>query len=289
VTGTDARWRLEDERQFLRRSLDDAAREHAAGDLSDDDYAVLCHRDEERLAAVEEAIAAAAAAEAAAAEEAVVPVTTEAGAAGEAASPEAGADGAAAGGTGWRRRLGRYRWWLAALGVVSVVAAAVILASSLTSTRLPGETVTGGIDLNVAQQIERQLTQARTLVRAGKASEALEVYGDVLSEDPKQPVALAEWGWLDWEAASKVGETTVAAEGASALEEAVKDDPSLYAAQYYLGTVLVQEGLPKAAVAHFARFLHDRPTTSWLKEAAPEIRVAYRDAHQPVPAGVPTT
>ena len=34
----DDRWYLADEREFLRRSLDDAEREHEAGDLSDDDW-----------------------------------------------------------------------------------------------------------------------------------------------------------------------------------------------------------------------------------------------------------
>ena len=35
------RWFLNDEREFLRRSLDDAQREHSAGDLSNADYVVL--------------------------------------------------------------------------------------------------------------------------------------------------------------------------------------------------------------------------------------------------------
>ncbi len=52
------RWRLDDERDFLRRSLEDAAAEHAAGDLSDDDYRVLRARDEGRLAEVEGALGA---------------------------------------------------------------------------------------------------------------------------------------------------------------------------------------------------------------------------------------
>ena len=51
------RWRLNDERQFLVRSLEDADLEHAAGDLSDDDYAVLSRRDRARLADVEESLA----------------------------------------------------------------------------------------------------------------------------------------------------------------------------------------------------------------------------------------
>jgi hypothetical protein len=38
---SDERWFLSDQREFLLRSLEDAAREHQAGDLSDEDHAVL--------------------------------------------------------------------------------------------------------------------------------------------------------------------------------------------------------------------------------------------------------
>ena len=54
----DERWFLTDQREFLLRSLDDAAREHEAGDLSDEDYAVLEARDRARLAEVEAELAA---------------------------------------------------------------------------------------------------------------------------------------------------------------------------------------------------------------------------------------
>jgi phage terminase Nu1 subunit (DNA packaging protein) len=51
-SGTDERWHLEDEAEFLRRSLTDAEAEHAAGDLSDEDFALLERRDRGRLAEV---------------------------------------------------------------------------------------------------------------------------------------------------------------------------------------------------------------------------------------------
>ncbi len=41
----DERWYLTDERDFLQRSLADADREREAGDLSDEDHAVLVTRD----------------------------------------------------------------------------------------------------------------------------------------------------------------------------------------------------------------------------------------------------
>ena len=54
----DDRWYLTDEREFLQRSLDDAEREHDAGDLSDEDHAVLVARDAARLVEVEAELAA---------------------------------------------------------------------------------------------------------------------------------------------------------------------------------------------------------------------------------------
>ena len=54
----DERWHLRDERDFLQRSLADAEREHDAGDLSDEDHAVLVARDSARLTEVEAELAA---------------------------------------------------------------------------------------------------------------------------------------------------------------------------------------------------------------------------------------
>jgi tetratricopeptide (TPR) repeat protein len=279
VTVSD--WHLLDEREFLRRSLEDAAREHEAGDLSDADYALLRRRDEERLAEVDAQLAT------------VSPAPTSAApgapSGGEAATTTPALRRRPAGARRrWRRMVfWRRRWWVAAVGVALVVAAAVLLVVDLTSPRLPGEDATGSVNLNTAQTIEQQLAQARLLVQGRKDVAALRLYGEVLAEDPRQPVALAEWGWLDWQAASREKEPTIAAEGASALVEAVKVDPHLYAAQYYLGTVLLQEGDPAKAVAHYERFLADRPGASWERRAAPEIRTAFAALHRPPPAGLP--
>jgi len=269
VTVSD--WKLLDERDFLRRSLEDAARENEAGDLSDEDYSVLRARDERRLEEVEAAIDAAGAPPTVPEVEPPPEVQVR--------EPE----------TGGRRRLvvWRRRWWIAAGGLALVVAGAVVLVVSLTTPRLPGQAATGTVDLNTAQKIEHQLADAQALVARGHSVEALALYGQVLTEDPRQPVALAEWGWLDWRAATTAHEQNIAAEGASAIVEAVRVDPRLDAAQYYMGTVLLQEGDPSKAVAHYARFLADHPSAGWLKHAAPEIRTAYRAAHRPVPPGLP--
>jgi tetratricopeptide (TPR) repeat protein len=266
-------WHLHDERELLQRSLEDAALEHLAGDLSDEDYALLRARDKRRLAEVDAALEAQA--------WAVAPARGE-----PRRAPRRTAHAAGRVLLGRRVRW-RRRWWVAAAGVVAVLAAIVLLVVDLTSPRLPGTDATGSITLNTAQTIERQLGQAKSLVANGRSTQALQLYGDVLAEDPRQPVALAEWGWLDWRAGTSARERTVAAEGASALEEAVKVDPQLFAAQYYLGAVLYEEGAAHKAVTHFAKFLADKPTAKWLRDAAAELRAAYGAAHEPVPAGLP--
>ncbi len=56
AAGTD-RWHLLDQRDFLRRSLDDALAEFEAGDLDRQDYEALQRRDQALLDGVEAALA----------------------------------------------------------------------------------------------------------------------------------------------------------------------------------------------------------------------------------------
>ena len=286
-------WRLLDEQQFLRRSLEDAEREHAAGDLSDADYEVLRRRDEGRLAEVEVQLAAVVTAEreaqaataAVQADGAEVPGPGAEGVGSQGARAEAGA--AAAGRRGRRRLRWRRRRSIGLIGAALLAAGAVLLVIELASPRLPGETPTGSIDLSQAQKEAVQLQQAQSLVNGGHPAQALQVYAQVLGEDPKDPVALAEWGWLEWQAGSASKQAAVESAGQAAVAKAVSIEPKLGAAQYYLGTILLDRGQATEAVAHFRAFLADRPTKQWLRDATPAIRTAFADAGQPVPAGVP--
>lgn len=331
-SGPAERWRLLDEREFLQRSLEDAEREHAAGDLADADFALLCRRDTARLAAVEASLAAldravssgegrgapaaATVGRSTVAEPAPstdpapptepAPSTDPAepgapdpvaetrrrpseGVADVGARPPRGGQvrtpGRARprpGGPGRRRRP-----WLAVVGVACLVAGAVLLVVQLASPRLPGQTPTGSIDLSQAQKEAQQLQQAQSLVDGGHPSQALQVYGKVLTEDPKNPVALSEWGWLEWQAATAAGNKHAAADGQAAVAKAIQRDPKLYDAQYYLGAILLDGGHAAQAVGHFRHFLSDHPTQKWLSDAAPAIRKAFADVGQPVPTGVP--
>lgn len=272
AVGRPDRWRLLDERDFLRRSLEDAREEHEAGDLADDDYTVLRRRDERRLAEVEAALAAMDDAERVAAS--------------DGSSDQDGDRAEAAGAADRPGRRGRRRW-LALGGVVLLVAGATLLAFELASPRLPGQTPTGSIDLSTAQKEASLLQAAQADVDRGHTAQALQLYGQVLELNPKTPVALAEWGWIEWQAATAAKKANAAADGEAAVARAVRLQPSLYAAQYYLGTMQLAAGQTAGAVAHYQAFLDDHPSSTWLDDAAPDIRKAYQDAGQPVPTGVP--
>lgn len=296
-TAAGERWALVDRRDFLRRSLDDAAREHEAGDLDDTDYRLLRERDLAALAEVEAAL------EALDRPGPDGPGGTTEGVASEreaegSAGDGGGGQGSPAAGTASGRQAGhaasdrsaprRRRAWLAVGGVAAVVAGAVLLVVSLTSTRLPGEVATGSIKTSQEQQVDRALDQAVVLVNEGRLVEALQAYEGVLAIDPHQRTALAESGWLEWESGSQSGTTSLEAKGRAQVERAVRAAPGFYAARAYLGTIDLDQGDAQAATVQYGKFLADHPPASWVRTYAPEIRTAYTNAGQPVPAGVPS-
>ncbi|MGP8059673.1 MAG: tetratricopeptide repeat protein [Acidimicrobiales bacterium] len=273
------RWRLDDERDFLRRSLEDAAAEHAAGDLSDDDYRVLRARDEGRLAEVEGALGA-------------LDTTTAAppGPGGGTDRPPGGAPGGpvAAGGPeeGAASGRGRRRRWYAVVGVAALVAAVALVVVQLSAPRLPGQTLTGGIKLTGTQLENQQLAEAAADEQGGDLSGAITLYGRVLAEDPDQPDALAEFGWIEWETGAN---PAVRRGGETLVQRAVALAPGYYPGHLYLGTIETLSGSDPAAVRQFEAFLAADPPAAKVAAAAGYIRRAFGAAHRPVPAGLPAT
>ncbi len=263
-------WRLRDRRDFLRRSLADAEREHAAGDLDDGDYSVLRRRDEAALATVERQLGALE----------PTPRSEQTGG----GRPEAAGPRPSAPAPGRRRR----RWWMVAVGVAALLAGTVVLVLSLTSPRLPGQTSSGGIQLDPAQQVTRDLAQAALEVRQGKAADALVLYRQVLAVDPNQPEALAEWGWLTWQSARAAGNTFVEGQAEASVTRAVAIQPDFAAAHLYLGTMRLEgDHDPAGAVAQYRLFLAQGPPAAQLQAAAPFLRQAFAAAGQPLPPQVP--
>jgi hypothetical protein len=253
------RWFLEDEREFLLRSIDDAAREHDAGDLSDADYDVLAARDRSRLADVEAELAA------------LGPeVAVDAGAAVPEATP--------------RRRYGTWRRVGIVVFCLFILAGAVILVDHAVSPAAPGQAPTGTVTLSKAQKIEDQLAAAAVLANNGEDEQALQVYNQVLTEDPEDPYALAAGGWLEWNAGVTGKSATLVRAGRQAEEKAVRVAPQFYGGHVYLGLIMLdQDDNPAGAITQFTAFLHDASNAE-LKNFAAQIAPAWTQVHQPLPA-----
>lgn len=257
---------LEDERDVLLMSLEDLEREHDAGDLPDEDYQLLRDRYTVRAARVLRELENADASGSLAAE-------AETAGTGDDPGRDRSLPGRRAPGR-WRRR------WLVALSIVlvGVVALSIVLVVEGTSTRLPGDTATGSISLSRQQSLERELAQAQSLEASGDAPEALVVYHEVLQQDPTEEEALAESGWLEFQAGAQAKNSSLLSQGQEDEQKAEQSDPGAFAPHLYLGSMLLVEDDYAEAVAQYELFLSDGPPSSTVSSAAPFIDRAYEGA-----------
>jgi hypothetical protein len=260
-SGSD-RWYLNDEREFLLRSIDDAERERDAGDLSDADYEVLVARDRARLAEVE----------------------TELAALGPEFGPQAPADAAPDAPDVAPRR--RYGPW-SRVGIVAsclfILAGAVILVDHAVSPAAPGQATSGTVTLSKAQHVEDQLAAAEVLTQNGEDRQALELYNQVLTEDHDDPYALAAGGWLEWNAGVSGKSAATEQAGRASEEKAVRVAPQFAGGHLYLGLILLdQDDNAAGAITQFTAFLADG-SKSEIKNFASQIEPAWTQAHEPLP------
>jgi tetratricopeptide (TPR) repeat protein len=148
---------LEDQRDFLLRSLEDLEREHDAGDVDDVDYQTLKDDYTARAAKVLRAI-----------EGGPTPTSSPA-----------------------RPRRSRRTIGIVTGVVVFAVLAGVLLAQSA-GRRQEGESATG----DIRQSITQRLNSAGQLGSQAKYDQAIKVYDDVLAEDPDNAEAAAYKGWM---------------------------------------------------------------------------------------------
>jgi tetratricopeptide (TPR) repeat protein len=264
------RWFLDDEREFLLRSIDDAAREHDAGDLSDADYQVLVARDRARLAGVDAELAALG-------PEVVAAAATAPAADDEPVRPEVTP----------RRRYGPWRQVGILVFCLFILGGAVILVDHAVSPAAPGQAATGTVTLSKAQKIEDQLAAAAVLTNDGEGQQALELYNKVLTEDPDDPYALAAGGWLEWNAGVTGKSAAAVRAGRQSEEKAVRVAPQFYGGHLYLGLIVLDEDdNASGAIAQFTAFLKDDPSNAVLETYASQIAPAWTQAHQPLPASL---
>lgn len=228
---------LEDERDFLLRSIDDLDREYAAGDIAEPDYRALRDEYTTRAAAVLRALDA--------------PGRSVSGPANPGIST-----------TAHRTSAGRVWAWV--LGVLVVALGAGWFVASSAGERVAGDTATGSIPEASTDRIAR----AQRLVREGEVLEAITVYDDLLADDPDNPVALAERGWL----ISRVDPSLVD-RGLQGIDEAIAIDPAYAEAHFYRGMILLQSKNDTAGAA--ASF-----ETALASDPPPDLRSFLEDALQ---------
>jgi cytochrome c-type biogenesis protein CcmH/NrfF/tetratricopeptide (TPR) repeat protein len=287
---------LAERRRFLTRSLADADAEYLAGDLSDADYLALRHRDLARLAVLGPApVAVGAQPEDGTASRGVFPAT----AIGTLPDLANTVGAAAAAGTttptgsapvpipAAARRSGRNKWFLAAAAGcfgVSLVVAVPLFASS----RLPGQTATGSVNLSPSQQLARSLDQAATVENQGQLGLAAQLYQSILASHADNEVALAQLGWLEYRIGRAGSSATLVADARTRLNQAASLAPGDYAVHLYLGTILLQQdGNAAGAVDQFRMFLAADPPATVVRQAASTLRAGFVQAGRSVPAGVP--
>lgn len=230
---------LEEERDFLLRSIEDLDAELAAGDLSADDHERLRDDYVARAAATLRALAAR---------------TTEDEAANEAADAAAADEGAvgpvddaAAGGP--PRRL----VWAGGLAVFAVVAG--LLLANFAGERGASDALTGSIEPSLRQKN----TDCQRLGAEGEMEASLSCFDEILAEDPQNVDALTYRGWylfLTAQSASASGVDDLAVEllgrAESNLAQAVEIDPEAVEARAFRAVVFNRMGDSDASCAELA-------------------------------------
>lgn len=231
---------LEEEREALLKRLRDLDEEFAAGGLDETDYRNL--RDDYTARAADVLRQLSAGAEAG--------VTDTAAPASDDHPRRKVVGAAGTGGTSGRRASrGKSLVALALLAVVAAGAGFSLAGSS--GERGANDEATGSLPEGSIDRI----TKAQLLVSDGKILEAVRVYDDLLRDDPENPVALAQRGWL----LSRVDPSLVDS-GLASIDRAIAIEPSYFEAHFFRGMILWRaKAEPAMAVEAFQRALEAKP------------------------------
>jgi len=186
---------LEEQREFLLRSLEDLEREHDSGDVDDHDYASLKDDYTARAARTIRAIEAHQARVAA-------------------ARPS----------RSWGRTLATIA------GVVEFAVLAGVLVARFSGRREANDALTG----DIRESTRTQLDNGGVALGEGRYDDAIEIYDDVLADQPDNVEALAYKGW------AQIGDGDM--DGVITLIDAAEADPDYPDTHYFLASALAIAG-----------------------------------------------
>lgn len=215
---------LEEQRDFLLRSLADLDREHDAGDLEDDDYRTLKDDYTARAADVLRAI-------------------DEQRAAFDEARPP--------------RSLGRTFAWVVGVVLFAVVSGVVVAGAM--GARKAGESSSGGI--TVAQTSTQKANECIPKMQSDPQA-ASDCFEKILTDDPENVVALTWSAWqlsLSADNFDPVDARTAKALAAVRLEQAVESDPSYSYARAFRAIVAYRNGRYQDAQQYLKEFEANDP------------------------------
>lgn len=262
--GVEDRTSLEEERDFLLRSLRDLDDERAAGDLDPGDYDAL-HADYTARAA-----AALRRLQALDAPAAPAPVPDPPG-----PSPSPSSD--ARHRHGWLRSRALVVVLVAAVAAV-VVSWAVVRASG---SRLPGSVATGGAvgEAKVAQL----LLAGQQAAAKGDGVTALKDLEAVLRADPNQVQALAAEGWI----LAQTEQPQLLNQGIGLLQRASKLDPTYPPTYIYLGVSYLTEHDYSDAIPALTWYLGHSPDPALVPRVTQALAQAEAGAARTPPTTTP--
>jgi hypothetical protein len=316
---------MEQEREFLLRSLADLDAEYEAGDIDDDDYRTLTDDYTVRAATVLRAIEATKATRStkkrgpssgsarparsrsratAPAKAATAPAQAAKGPGKAAKGPATAAKTPAATAKTQRSEAAtesallsaalqsRRRWRTTAVIIVvlgfGVLAAWVVAQSS--GSRQPGQTASGNAQITgttVSGGVDQRLVTAADLVNQGKVADALKLYDQVLADDPNQPVALADGGWLQAQAGLAGNRSDLVDSGLVRIEKAEGIAPDFADAHFFRGFLLLRaKNDAPGAVTELRLYLGIvDPSAPQVPQVQTLLQEAIKAAGPSVPAG----
>jgi len=209
---------LEEQRDFLLRSLDDLELEKQAGDIDDIDYRALkddyTARAAEVLRALDEQRHAFAQA---------------------------------------RRPRHRGRLIAAGTAVLVVAMAAGLLVAQSSGQRKPGDTISGGVTTSPGQPATTGIQQCITTFQGQQPVEGIKCFDKLIKVNPVDGSAYTYRGWLLWNVGNQGGQSELVASAKGDLAKAVQVEPKLVDPHIFLAIIANREGDNAAAQAELNR------------------------------------
>ncbi|CAN5754093.1 hypothetical protein BH23ACT2_BH23ACT2_00560 [soil metagenome] len=216
---------LEEQRDFLLRSLDDLEREFGAGDLDVEDHRTLRDDYTARAAATIRAIEA----------------------------QQAAFDDA--------RRPDRRRTAAVVVGVVAFAVLAGALVAASLGARQAGDTITG--EIGVRQSPSQRAQACQELIDPAAPQGAIECYQAVLDDDSRNVVAKTFLAWqLELSSGLQDGSDAALLQRSAAdlIEQAIEDDPDYSYARAFRAVLAFRHGQPEQARQYLEEFRDASPS-----------------------------